>query len=65
VLTVIDEEEDNYLMNQPCDEVGGHEAIRYKVYTNARNLECRTYKGCKKYLVKGWCGKELCLTEQK
>jgi hypothetical protein len=63
VLTVIDEEEVNYLMCEPSTEVEVSDTINYTVYTNAKNIECLTCKGCKKYLVKGWCGKELCSTQ--
>jgi hypothetical protein len=51
VLTVIDKEEVNYLMCKPCDEVGRDKVINYKVYTNARNIECLICEGCEKYLV--------------
>ncbi len=63
VLTVIDEEEANYLKSELCTEVVNAEHINYSVYTNAKNIECLTCEDCKKYLVKGWCGKELCSTQ--
>jgi hypothetical protein len=64
VLMVIDEEEANYLKSEPCStEVETAESINYSVYTNAKNIECLKCEDCKKYLVKGWCGKELCSTQ--
>jgi hypothetical protein len=63
VLTVIDEEEVNYLMREPCTEVEVTETIHYLENTNAKNIACLTCEGCKKYQVKGWCGKELCSTQ--
>jgi hypothetical protein len=62
VLTVIDKEEVNYLMSEPRTEVQAAESVNYSVYTNAKGIECLTCESCKHYLVKGWCGKELCST---
>jgi hypothetical protein len=44
VLTVIDKEEFNYLMCEPCTEVEVAETINYTEYTNAKNIECLTCK---------------------
>jgi hypothetical protein len=63
VLTVIDKEKVNYLMREPGTEAKVAEAIKYSVYTNHENKECLTCEGCKQYLVKGWCGKEVCSTQ--